>query len=121
MDEIILTLNNPLTEEQWDAITDVDFDCTNEIIFHTKHGKTVKFTKEQQWTPVTKDLPKVMINPITGDYKKVLCSCDFGNGLEDVRAYQYDGEHFYNGPGIMDKYVKAWKPYPELWKGEQDE
>lgn len=45
MDEYTLTLNSPITEEQWDAITDVDFEHTNEITFHTKHGKEVKFVK----------------------------------------------------------------------------
>lgn len=44
-EEIKLTLNSPITEEQWDAIADVDFDCTNEIFFNTKHGKVVKFVK----------------------------------------------------------------------------
>jgi len=45
MDEMTLTLNSPITEEQWDAITDVDFEHTNEITFYTKHGKEVKFVK----------------------------------------------------------------------------
>ena len=45
MDEMTFTLNNPLTEEEWDLIEDVDFDNTNSIEFHTKHGKTVKFVK----------------------------------------------------------------------------
>ena len=44
-DTFELTLNNPLTEEQWDMIADVDFDRTNHITFHTKHGKEVEFTK----------------------------------------------------------------------------
>ena len=44
-DEITLTLNNPLTDEQWDAISDVDFDRTDRIWFHTKHGKEVEFAK----------------------------------------------------------------------------
>ena len=43
--EMTLTLNSPITEEQWDAITDVDFEHTNEVVFHTKHGKEVKFVK----------------------------------------------------------------------------
>ena len=43
--EFTLTLNSPITEAQWDAITDVDFEHTNEITFHTKHGKEVKFVK----------------------------------------------------------------------------
>ena len=44
-DTFEFTLNNPLTEEQWDQITDVDFDRTDRIWFHTKHGKEVEFTK----------------------------------------------------------------------------
>lgn len=45
MDELSFTLSSPITEEQWDMISDVDFDNTNEITFHTKHGKEVKFVK----------------------------------------------------------------------------
>ena len=40
------TLNNPLSEEDWDYINDVDFDRTDEITFHTKHGKEVTFIKK---------------------------------------------------------------------------
>lgn len=50
IDEMTLTLNSPITEEQWDAITDVDFEHTNEIAFHTKHGKEVKFVKASAQT-----------------------------------------------------------------------
>ena len=45
MDEITLKLNSPITDEQWDSITDVDFDNTDRIWFSTKHGKEVEFTK----------------------------------------------------------------------------
>lgn len=45
MHEMTLTLNSPITEEQWDAITDVDLEHTNDITFYTKHGKEVKFVK----------------------------------------------------------------------------
>ena len=44
-DTFEFTLNNPLTEEQWDMINDADFDITDRITFHTKHGKEVEFTK----------------------------------------------------------------------------
>ena len=44
-DTFEFTLNNPLTEEQWDMIEDVDFDRTDRIWFHTKHGKEVEFAK----------------------------------------------------------------------------
>ena len=47
-DQLTLTLNSPITEEQWDDITDVDFDHTDRIMFHTKHGKEVKFVKRKR-------------------------------------------------------------------------
>ena len=42
-----LTLNSPITEEQWDMIEDVDFDHTDSITFYTKHGKEVEFVKRK--------------------------------------------------------------------------
>lgn len=53
MDEMTLTLSSPITEEQFDAITDVDFDNTDRIWFHTKHGKDVEFVKRKKgkWIP----------------------------------------------------------------------
>lgn len=52
-----LTLSSPITEEQWDAITDVDFDHTDRITFHTKHGKEVEFSKVRhgKWMPLPYD------------------------------------------------------------------
>ena len=47
-EQFTLKLNSPITEEQWDAITDVDFDHTEEIFFHTKHGKEVTFVKQKK-------------------------------------------------------------------------
>ena len=40
-----MTLHNPLTDEEWDLITDASLDNTNEITFVTKQGKEVKFIK----------------------------------------------------------------------------
>ena len=53
MDEMTLTLNSPITEEQWDMIEDVDFDHTDSITFYTKHGKEVEFVKRKtgKWIP----------------------------------------------------------------------
>lgn len=47
MGEITIQLNSPLTDEQWDTIEDVDFDHTDRITFHTKHGKEVEFVKSK--------------------------------------------------------------------------
>lgn len=53
MDQMTLTLNSPITEEQGDMITDVDFDYTDNITFHTKHGIKVEFVKRKtgKWLP----------------------------------------------------------------------
>ena len=48
MDEMTLTLNSPITEEQWDMLEDVDFDHTDSITFCTKHGKEVEFVKRKK-------------------------------------------------------------------------
>lgn len=47
-EEITFRLNSPITEEQWDAITDVDFEYTDRIWFSTKHGKEVEFIKRKK-------------------------------------------------------------------------
>lgn len=43
--EITMQLSHPLTEEQWDTITDADLEHTNSMWFHTKHGNDVEFVK----------------------------------------------------------------------------
>jgi hypothetical protein len=57
-DEITLTLNSPITDEEWNAIMDVDFDHTDRIWFHTKHGKDVEFIKSSSaWHASCTDCP----------------------------------------------------------------
>lgn len=51
-DEYEFTLNSPLTDEDWDKITDTEFEHTDRISFRTKSGKTVEFAKvseEFEW------------------------------------------------------------------------
>lgn len=40
-----MEFNSPLTDEDWEKLEDVDFDHTEHIWFHTKHGKEVHFYK----------------------------------------------------------------------------
>lgn len=44
-DEITLTLNSPITDEEFDLLTDVDMENTPSIVFHTKNGKEVEYLK----------------------------------------------------------------------------
>ena len=48
MDELTLTLNSPITDEQFDQIADYSFDNTDKIWFHTKQGKVVEFVKRKK-------------------------------------------------------------------------
>lgn len=87
MDEMTLTLNSPITEEQWDAITDVDFEHTNEITFHTKHGKEVKFVKASaQPEPYTEKAGR-MTNTRAIDLLK-----DLEQGLDDYCELNDEGK-----------------------------
>ena len=42
---VTLTLNSPITEEQWDEIADYELEHTDRIYFTTKKGKEVEFVK----------------------------------------------------------------------------
>lgn len=44
-DEITITLNSPITEEQFDALMDVNMENTPRVVFHTKNGKEVEYVK----------------------------------------------------------------------------
>lgn len=103
MNEITLTLNSPITEEQWDAITDVDFEHTNEITFHTKHGKEVKFVKAsaQQWIPCSNRMPEK-----PGKYLVTVKNGNVYAGTFDVIS------------GKFHCAATAWMPLPEPYREE---
>ena len=91
MDEMTLTLSSPITEEQFDAITDVDFDNTDRIWFHTKHGKDVEFIKRKNGKWIKRDVPR-QIHGISCSAPNWQCSvCKkwwFHNG-EGLKWYKF--------------------------------
>ena len=70
--------------------------------------------KQPGWTYIEEALPKTVINEHTHDYQEYNCLCDFGVYGFDVRTYKFGYGHFRNGGGIVDKYVTAWQPLPEI-------
>lgn len=111
MDEMTLELHSPITDEEWDMIADYDFENTNEITFHTKHGKDVTFWKKPNWIPCSERLPrkekkKYWVCTDT-EYQ---CECRWTNN----RFGLCEGEW---GWSIFDtpQYSKpiAWMPLPE--------
>ena len=83
--------------------------------------------KQPGWTYIEEELPKTIINKHTHDFQEYNCLCDFGEYGFDVRTYKFGNGHFWNGGGIVDKYVTAWQPLPEIpdalklqpWEGEK--
>lgn len=54
------------------------------------------------------NLPEEKINPITKDF------CEYqvtfkSEDVTDIRHYKFGKGHWWNGPGIMDEYVIAWR------------
>ena len=119
-----LTLNSPITEEQWDAITDVDFEHTNEITFHTKHGKEVKFVKAsaQQWIPCSERLPNT-----NGIYIVTRRISDGFECRNITDACYFDGSNTWHDDTRVNherKYladVLAWMPLPEPYEERREE
>lgn len=72
MDEMTFEPHSPITDEEWDMIADYDFENSNEITFHTKHGKDVTFWKAPHWIPCKERMPSEGENVL-------LCDTLFGN------------------------------------------
>lgn len=118
-DEMTLTLNSPITEEQWDAITDVDFDYTDRIWFNTKHGKSVEFIKKTsvpRWIPCSERLPEEEVDVLVSgwdiDYDTSLINTGYmkRGKWETEESYEYGHE-------IR---VDAWQPLPEPYMEENN-
>lgn len=115
-DEFTVTLNNPLTEEQWDMINDVDFDRTDRITFHTKHGKDVEFAKVRHGKWFYKDDDMEFYDTYTCsecDFEITVDSeerCDMGVVIEDVLYCPHCGSR---------NVVETWN-VPD-WRKKDDE
>lgn len=70
------------------------------------------------WISVEDKLPEEKVNPITQDFYEYQVTANFGFG-EDVRTYKYGNGHWWNGPGIVDKYVIAWREKPDPYRPER--
>lgn len=72
------------------------------------------------WIPVEDGMPEEKINPVSRDFYEYQVTAKFGNA-KDIRYYKYGNGHWWNGPGIVDKYVIAWRENPEPYRPEQPE
>lgn len=81
----------------------------------------VGMLKGQGWISVKDRLPEEKINPLTQDFQKVICYCDFGGEPKrtDIRTYGFGTRawesqpHFWDGQCIMDGVITHWMSMPE--------
>ena len=70
------------------------------------------------WISVDERLPEAKVSPVTRDFYEYQVTANFGFG-EDVRTYKYGNGHWWNGPGIVDEYVIAWRERPDPYRPER--
>lgn len=73
--------------------------------------------KVGEWIPVSEGLPDEKIDPITSDYYTYPVTVKFKD-IITVRYYKFGKGHWWHYGENMDKYVIAWMPVFEPWKGE---
>ena len=58
MDEFTFKLSHPITDEEWNLITDAELERTNDIEFTTPSGKKVLFQKVKhgRWEPLVRTI-----------------------------------------------------------------
>ena len=92
-------------------------DCPNEhavteTILLEKIEKIIRKHMNDGWIPVDERLPEEKVNQLTQDYYEYQVTAQFEN-VKDVRHYKYGNGHWWNGPGIVDRYVVAWRENPD--------
>lgn len=89
-DELTLSLNSPISDEQWDRLTDVELDHTDKIVFTTKAGKKVEFVKVVR----CEDCVNRVVNEHRGEKGymplKAMCRLDTGDIFELGRCADND-------------------------------
>lgn len=68
------------------------------------------------WIPCSERLPEEKINPVTKDFYEYQVTFQ-SEDVTDVRHYKFGKGHWWNGPGIMDEYVTAWREPLEEYHG----
>ena len=108
-------MNDPDISEFGHWMHSNGFNCAlTTISVDLKKIPSVTPSSQPGWTYIEEELPKTIINEHTHDFQEYNCLCDFGEYGFDVRTYKFGNGHFWNGGGIVDKYVTAWQPLPEI-------
>lgn len=78
--------------------------------------KKLKEKNNGGWIPCSERLPEEKMNPVTKDFYEYQVTFR-SEDVTDVRHYKFGNGHWWNGPGIMDEYVTAWREPLEAYHG----
>ncbi len=84
--------------------------CYENAIFTVKKQPQIG-----EWIPCSERLPEEKINPVTNDFYEYQVTFK-SEYMTDIRHYKFGRGHWWNGGGIMDEYVIAWRPLPHPYK-----
>ena len=88
--------------------------------FYNAAAEIIRKHMNDGWIPVEERLPEEKVSPVTRDFYEYQVTANFGFG-EDVRTYKYGNGHWWNGPGIADEYVIAWRERPDPYYPKRSE
>lgn len=77
-DELTFELHSPITDEEWDLISDTEFEHTNSIVFITKKGNEVEFVKVVRCKDCKFAETKVL-------FGREICFCHTENNFEQAK------------------------------------
>lgn len=118
--EYLKAIRKHMSDKDKDVPDTFEFDFVNVKSFDCKCGRHYVNTADYGWIPVEVRLPEEKANPVSQDFYEYQVTAKFGN-VKDVRHYKYGNGHWWHGPGIVDKYVIAWRPLPEPYRPERSE
>lgn len=91
-DSFELTLNNPLTKEDWDKITDVELENTPSITFKTPKGKQVKYIKSDILGKIRKEIEEKEIILNCTEVSDVASKTAYIEALKIIDKYRAESE-----------------------------
>lgn len=114
IDQYIAAYKKPPMGMEVEGTVDLLEKCRS-VICKYMGGKDSNVPTNDGWIPVEERMPEEKINPANQDFYEYQVTAKFGN-VKDVRHYKYGNGHWWHGPGIVDKYVTAWKERPEPYQ-----
>ncbi len=126
VEEVRMRMNKQEIEKALGFINDLMSDNTDDLLFDSEIGETIKSALQQQltggWIPVTERIPeecgKSYLLTVQNSFRQRKCIVGFTGYMENGK------QAFYTNDKETDMSIWetiAWQMRPEPWKGEADE